>query len=225
MNTRSPNVGRRSATADRIRISLIDAAEALLAERRPGAITSRDLARAAGVSDGVLYNHFADKHDVLLTALVRRFSGLMEAFLEDAVEPGSGAVAAGLAEVVRRSHALHLAALPMLANLVGDPVLLQRFLIEIHRPPLGGDAFRRPVVEYLAAEQALGRLGAFDPEAAADVIVGSVLMQGLIDTLSHRPPDDAARRLAAITTTLLSGLSPVKPGPGTAAHDTTRSTR
>jgi AcrR family transcriptional regulator len=204
---------RRAATAQRVRGALLDAAETLLSERQPGSITSRDIARAAGVSDGVLYNHFADKHDLLLRALVRRFGGLMEAFLADRVEPGSAAVGDELAEVIRRLHGLHLQALPMLANLAGDPELLRRFLIEIHRPPLGGDAFRLPVAGFLAAEQAAGRLGAFDPDAAADVIVGAVLMQGLIDTLGHRPQADAAARLAAIATTVLHGLSPADPAP------------
>ena len=99
----------------------------------------------------------------------------------------------------------------MLANLVGDPPLFQRFLVEIHRPPLGGDVFRRPVVAHLVAEQARGRLGAFDPEAAAEVLVGAVLMQGLIDVLGHRPPVDRERQLDAIATAILSGLAPVEP--------------
>ncbi|HXU85683.1 MAG TPA: TetR/AcrR family transcriptional regulator [Verrucomicrobiae bacterium] len=212
MNTRSRPPGRRAVTAANLRTRLIDAAERLLAERQPGSITSREIARAAGVSDGVLYNHFADKNDLLLTALLRRFTDLVEAFAAGSREPGSGSVVDGVAELVERSHALQVAALPMLANLVGDPPLLQRFMVEIHRPPLGGDVFRRPVVDYLAAEQSRGRLGTFDPEAAADVLVGAVLMQGLIDVLAHRPAAESAQRLAAITSTLLSGLGPTTAG-------------
>jgi len=208
MNARSPLPGRRAASAAAIRTRLLDAAETLLSERQPGAITSRELARAAGVSDGVLYNHFEDKHDVLVAALMRRFTGLVTAWLEERTPVEGLAPAEALADLVRRAHALHLAALPMLANLVGDPPLFQRFLVEIHRPPLGGDAFRRPIVEHLAAEQARGRLGRFDSEAAADLIVGAVLLQGLIDVLAHRPADESARRLAAITATLLAGLRP-----------------
>jgi hypothetical protein len=96
----------------------------------------------------------------------------------------------------------------MLANLVGDPPLLQRFLVEIHRRPLGGEAFAAPIVEFLTAEQALGRLGSFDPLAAADVILGAVLMQALVDVLGHRPPEGGAARLDAIARTILSGLAP-----------------
>jgi AcrR family transcriptional regulator len=206
MNARSRTTGRRAAAAEQLRNRLLDAAERLLGERRPGAITSRDIARAAGVSDGVLYNHFVDKHDLLLTALVRRFTRLVTAWTSQTEPAGSGSPADSVHRIVRHAHALQLAALPMLANLAGDPPLLERFLIEIHRPPLGGDAFRRPVAEHLAAEQALGRLGAFDPEAAADVLLGAVLLQGLIDVLAHRPAAESQRRLEAIATTLLSGI-------------------
>ena len=101
MNTCSTQPGRRAATADRIRTALLDAAEGLLAQHRPGAVTSRDLARHAGVSAGVLYNHFADKHDLLLTALVRRFGLLLDAYLAIPMEagPGSTAEALGLVDL------------------------------------------------------------------------------------------------------------------------------
>lgn len=52
-------VGTDPATA--LREHLVDTAERLLAEKQVGAITTREIARAAGVSDGVLYNYFADK--------------------------------------------------------------------------------------------------------------------------------------------------------------------
>jgi len=215
MNDRSshpvmPPVDRRSRSRDgsEIRGRLLDAADTLLRERQADAITSRDVARVAGLSDGVLYNYFTDKHELLVTALLRRFEALLAIFRADLPTPGDGPVAGGVDDLVRRSHALQVGALPMLANLVSDPPLLDRFMVEIHRPPLGGDVFRRPVVDHLAAEQRLGRLGAFDPEAAADLLVGAVLLQGLIDVLGHRPGDESARHLDGIVRTLLSGLSP-----------------
>ena len=202
--------GRRSAAAQALRDSLLDAAEELLAERQAGAITSRDIARAAGVSDGVLYNYFADKHELLLTALLRRFTRLVEAFTQDPPAAGASSVEAGLGEHIQRLFALQIGALPMIANLVSDPPLLHRFMAEIHRPPLGGDVFRRPIVEFLDGEQRLGRLGAFDPEAAADLLVGAVLLQGLIGVIGQQPPAVSQERLTGIAATLLGGLQPTR---------------
>ena len=210
MNTRSRSVGRRPSSAE-VRRRLLDAAEALLGERRSGAITSRDIARAAGLSDGVLYNHFGDRQELLLSALVRRFERLMS---RSTVHPADGpavSIEDSVREVVGRAHSLHVAVLPMLVNLVGDPPLLERFLVEIHRPPLGGELFAAPIVAALASEQARGRLGSFDPAAAADLILGGVLMQALIDVLGHRSADEVGHRLDGLARTILSGLGPTVP--------------
>ena len=51
-------MNKRSQT---IEGSLIDAAASLLAERETTAVTAREIARRAGLSDGVLYNYFEDK--------------------------------------------------------------------------------------------------------------------------------------------------------------------
>jgi AcrR family transcriptional regulator len=207
MNTRS------RPTADEVRARLLDAAEGLLADRRPAAVTSRDIARAAELSDGALYHHFADKHDLLLAALVRRFERLTAAYAADPVPAGSGSIADAIAEVVRRGHAIQVAVLPMLANLAGDPALLGRFLVEIHRPPLGGDVFAAPVRSWLAAEQGAGRIRAGELEGLTSLVVGAVLLQGLIDVLGHRPSADRDAQLAAIAQALVPALLPHPGGP------------
>ena len=199
MNTRS------RPTAGEVRDRLLAAAEQLLADRRPAAITSRDIARAADLSDGVLYNHFADKNELLLAALVRRFDRITAAYGEQQ-PPADDAADARLIEVVRRAHAVQLAVLPMLANLVGDPPLLDRFLTEIHRAPLGGPRFHEPIRSFLAAEQDAGRLGSFDLDGATDAIVGTALFAGLLGILGHHPPHALEERLEAFARTLLTGL-------------------
>jgi AcrR family transcriptional regulator len=218
MNSRSPlgtgptarprTSGRATGGARQIQERLVTAADALLRERQAEAITSRDIARAASLSDGVLYNYFPDKHELLVTALLRRFEQLLHEFDSDLPRPGDGAIVGGLADLVRRVYELQVAVLPMLANLVSDPPLLHRFMTRMHQPPLGGRRFLRPVADYLATEQRLGRLGSFDPEAAADLLVGAVLMQSLIDVLGTRDDADRAHHLEGIVRTLLTGLAP-----------------
>lgn len=53
------------------RALILDAAAAIFGERGFHRATVRDVARRAGVADGTIYNHFADKHDLLLGLLDR----------------------------------------------------------------------------------------------------------------------------------------------------------
>ena len=68
---------------------LLDAAADLLREREPEEITVRDLAAAAGVPTGTLYQFFDDK-DAVLQALAVRFLAAMPGVLDAAVgRPGA----------------------------------------------------------------------------------------------------------------------------------------
>ena len=129
-----------------LREHLIDVAERLLSERQVSAITTRDIALAADTSEGVLYNYFADKNDLLLTALVRRFGHLVARFLADLPEAGSSTVADNLAAFARALLELHADALPIAGKMLAEPKLLRRFIDEIHRDPLGGHQIRDALV-------------------------------------------------------------------------------
>src|SRR5450759_2729180 len=86
----SGRVGDDPAAA--LRELLIDATEGLISRGPISAITTRDIARAAGVSDGVLYNYFEDKPDLILAALVRRYQLLARRFFDASPQAGSGTV-------------------------------------------------------------------------------------------------------------------------------------
>ncbi len=64
--------------------ALLDAAAELLRDRDPQAITVRDLAAAAGVPTGTLYQFFDDK-DAVLQALAVRFLSVMPGVLDTAL--------------------------------------------------------------------------------------------------------------------------------------------
>jgi AcrR family transcriptional regulator len=203
--------GRKGDPSVALREHLVAVAEELLAERQVSAITIRDIAGAADVSDGVLYNYFADKNDLLLTALVRRFSGIVERLHAKRPEPGSATVEANLGVFAAALLDLHTDALPIFGKLLTEPALLRRFMNDVHSPgqTFGGKQIRDPLVEYLAGEQKLGRIGAVDIEAAADLVVGAVATVALTGLLGAVTPAGARKRLSAIAATLVTGLEPV----------------
>jgi AcrR family transcriptional regulator len=184
---------------------LLDAAEALLAERSVSGVTTRALAKQAHVSEGVLYNHFADKSDLLVGALVRRFSRLVERLDAAVPRAGDGDVRANLETLATRLVEFHADAVPLVRKLIGEPALLARFAVEIHGPglPFGGRQIRDPLVAYLEAEQDAGRLGQFDVGAAADLLLATTAGLALVSEVA---PIDLEPKLKAIVETMLGGL-------------------
>jgi AcrR family transcriptional regulator len=192
--------------AELLRDHLVDVAGTLLSERSVSSITTRELARAAGVSDGVLYNYFGDKNELLLTALVGRFRALVASFHAGVPAPGQHTVRANLVQLAHGLLELHLAGLPLFGKLAAQPALLGRFVHEIHRPDAGlsGREIRDAVVGYVQREQAGGRIGDCDAGAVADLLIGSVALHALLAVTAGAP---AAERIPALVDTLVAGLA------------------
>jgi AcrR family transcriptional regulator len=198
--------GSDPATA--LREHLIASAEQLLAERPLSTITTRAIARAAGVSDGVLYNYFADKDDLLLAALVRRFSRLVMRFSANLPAPATATVEENLHAYARAALDLYVDASPIVIGLLSKPALLRRFMDEIHRQPVGVQQSRQPIVDYLTGEQHAGRLAAVDVEAATDLLIGATILLSVTSQTGSSPKTDMVQQLSAIVSTLVRGLDP-----------------
>jgi AcrR family transcriptional regulator len=164
-----------------LREHLVATAAALVAERGTTALTTREIARAAGVSDGVLYNYFADKSELVVAALVRRFETVIDDFGGDLPAPGTATVEDNLLRYVQHLHDVVRETLPMVAGLVTEHALLHRVLAEIHRPGRGILPFLSRIGEYLVEEQRLGRVA-----ADADLPAAMMLLTGSATTLTMR---------------------------------------
>ena len=200
-----------------LRDHLVAAADELLDGATPGSLTTRQIARHADVSDGVLYNHFGDKDELLVAALVRRYGRLVEAFearvaeadAADPPEQGSGdPLASWLRAFALALRDLNASALHLAAGLMAEPQLLQAFWVEIHQAPLGLERLSGPLAARLRAERDAGRLPTTaDLSAAANLAFGAAAMSAV--TLRVAPHADRAqldRHLDASIDLVLRGL-------------------
>lgn len=196
--------------ADTLREHLVAATEQLLGRGSIGDITTRAIAHHAGVSDGVLYNHFADKTDLVMAALLRRYGRLVERLEAAVPTPGEGTVLANVQAYGRELSALESDALLHGAGLLAQPPMLHRFWTEIHKSPFGVERLRQPLAGYLRSEQERGRLAdGVDVEAAVTVVFGVCAMAALSTRLN--PGADAAglaRHRDAALAVVVSGLAP-----------------
>jgi len=134
MSPRRAGVLRGGDTQD-LRAYLIATAARLIGERGTAALTVRDIAREAQVADGVLYNYFEDKEDLLANALLAHVAAVMSSAPPLLPEPGTGTVAENLRRFVEGGLEVLGRVTPAFAGLVTQPKVLARF-----HAMVGGDA-------------------------------------------------------------------------------------
>lgn len=196
-----------------LRATLLDAADALLAAHGVQGLTLREVARAAGVSHGAPYHHFASLDDLLAAVAERGFTELGDA------EAEAVAVADPRERLLRVATAYVGCALahPERFRLMFGPLLARQDAFPALR-----DAAHRAFRHVTAASQALD-----DAQGHGLALAGWCLSHGLshllIDgalrdlALPSAEPQDLARTLAAHL------LGPA--GAGTSAMPATRPTR
>lgn len=192
-----------------LRDHLIATAERMIAARGTAGLTVRAIASEAGVASGVLYNHFADKEELLATAL-RAHVQAVERMLGALPEPGAATVAANLRAHVAFGLDLHRRIMPAFTGLLGRPEVLARFAAD----SLPGEEWRDRLVAYLEAERDLGRLApTARPASAAAMIVG-VCHEAVLSALLHRadapgePPPPGPADIDDLIATILHGIAP-----------------
>ncbi len=185
-----------------LREHLIATAQHLIAVNGTAALTVRVIARQAGVADGVLYNHFANKEELLATALCAHVRAV-ERGLGELPRPGTATVEANLRAHLAYGLALHRAILPACAGLLSQPAVLTRFAqLNEHE-----QNWRDRLADYLHAERDQGRLPpAAQVDAAAAMIVGICHETTLSQLFPQSPTTAAPPPIEAVIDTVLNGI-------------------
>ncbi|MGW4773436.1 TetR/AcrR family transcriptional regulator [Nocardia sp. NPDC004278] len=185
-----------------LRQHLIATAAQLLADQGGASLTVRTIARAAGVADGVLYNHFTDKEELLAAAL-RAHVDTVHRGLAPLPRPGTAPVAENLIAYLAQGLAMHRAILPVFASLLAQPAVLGQFSAK----PGSERDWRDLLADYLRAEQDLGRLDpAADLDAAVAMLVGICHDQALSTLLPRASHPTSPTAVESVIATLLAGI-------------------
>lgn len=169
---------------------LIQVTQRLLAAHGLAGLTTRSIAREAQVADGVLYNHFADKDDLVVSALVERLTELGAEFATARPRAGGQDLRTGLTVLIVECRRFQVDAFPLVAGLLGRPDLMHALFTRLHTtgghmPPLvWGD-----ILDYLTGEQ---RLGTISADVSSETIASVIFGASQLDTL-RRPMTWGAR--------------------------------
>jgi AcrR family transcriptional regulator len=181
---------------------ILRAASAVFAQKGFHAATIRDVARAAGVADGTIYLHFANK-GALLLGLFAQMADEVRSGIDPAALTGldaRGQLSAALAHPLRAMQAGQLELMRVvLSEALVNPELAVQFRAQVLAPLLQGAG---PLPDGGGAAQALrSRL-------IIGLILGLVVQRALGDETLEAAWDDLPDALAGL---LLGGLMP---GPG-----------
>lgn len=153
------------------RARLIDAARRVMAERGVAGCTTKEIARAAGLSEGTIYNQFRDKADLYLSVASELIPQFLRRLPED---PGRRHPRALLVKIANETLTAMSELIPLLAGIVGEPELLTGARARWTAGKASGKSFGG-LTNYFREEQAAGRIGdRVDPAVLARMFIGTV---------------------------------------------------
>lgn len=196
-----------TSTRDRI----LDAAAEVMARLGLARTTTKEIARAAGCSEALLYKHFPDKEAIFLGVLGSRLPRLPATLSGLRAQVGEGSVAARLTEVVEVAVRFYAGGIAIGSSMLGDEKLVERHRSWLLAHGAGPHRVNEALADYLRAEQQIGRVAAgVDPDAAAALLLGACYQRAFLVRLvgedEQRLPTD--RFATAVVAAAVRGLTP-----------------
>ncbi len=190
-----------------IRERLFGAAEQVLMDGGPGAISARAVAREAGVAAGVLYNHFEDLDDFLAELVIDRLRVQAQGVRGLPDLAGSRTVAENLTDAA--AGLLDSPALAVAELVRTRPGLSLRVSGKLSAGAPGIPEVQGAIAAYLEGERRLGRVAAdADTEAAAMILIAAVHHLLVLHGSELAKLREAAER---VVETLLAGITERRP--------------
>ena len=190
---------------------LIQATERLVRREGLARVTTREIAREAGMAEGAIYHHFADKAELLL-AVARHSMGDFRAVLENLpLLVGQGSVQDNLERILQVAYEFQARIAPIVCSLFADHQLLDRTRELLAERRAGPECTIEALTVYLQAEQRLGRVNAvIAPGNMAEILMASGFHTALLDHLLARDTgtDIRIKRIRENVRALLAGLDP-----------------
>jgi AcrR family transcriptional regulator len=187
---------------------IIDGTKTVIHAKGFGNATTKEIARAAGVAEGSIYNNFGDKFDLIVAtvleghvSMAKQLKALIESKRKESVEKM-------LVRIARASIAYYTEVLPIVSSVLADPELHNRYRA------LGREQKRGPAVAvevlaaYLAEEQEEGNLRAtHDCDMLAASLLGPCFLYAFTSLLLDQGllSMDERRFAVQLSASLLSG--------------------
>ncbi len=200
----------RSTSSDP-RERLLAATEKLLASHGLGAVSTRDIAKAANVAEGALYNHFGDKAELIVSVVLHQLGDFPEVLQSLPLQVGQNTVQKNLETVLESAFAFHHRITPLVCSLFADQELLAKVRGMMNERSMGPGRAAAAIAAYLRAEQQLGRVSAsVVPDTVAELMMAVSFNTAMCDQFfcGSENKGKPRQRLREAVRALMIGLQP-----------------
>ncbi|GCF11260.1 TetR/AcrR family transcriptional regulator [Dictyobacter arantiisoli] len=183
--------------AGETRQKILEATERLIKMRGLARVTTKEISREVGLSEGALYRHFEHKEEIIFTLVARYLPSFLHAF--ETHLPGTGDVEGNLTAIMLAGMEYFGELIPMSASFLADTELLVQYrqkMSQVKAGPNGGGPqhIENLLATYLGEERQLGRLQAsIAPRELAILLLGACFQYTYLSQLMGNPPADRER--------------------------------
>ena len=206
MPTRSKQTGKVNRRSDILR-----AAEKLVRARGLSGVTTRQISKEVGCSEGALYVHFKGRLELLLAMLEESLPTMLLPLeiLQESL--GRGSAQDNLVQALKGIFKFHQRVVPATAGLFAEPALLAAYRNSLKGQGKGPHLSMRVLADYIRSEQRLGRIDSqADANYAASLIMSSSFFRAFVEQFFGTPMSPAWREFAK---ELIATITPA-PGNG-----------
>jgi AcrR family transcriptional regulator len=179
------------------RSEILKAADKLMRSRGLAGVTTRQISREVGCSEGALYVHFEGRLELLLAMLEECLPDMLEPLRDLRESIGSGDPQANLTKALGGIFNFHRRIVPAAAGLFAERDLLLAYRESLQRQNKGPHLSMAALAEYIAAEQKLKRIeSGVDPKLAAYLLLSASFFRAFVEEFMGAPFEPSWERFA-----------------------------
>lgn len=152
------------------------------------AVTTRQISKEVGCSDGALYAHFKGRLELLLAMLEESLPDMRGAMRTLKESVGQGDAQANLVAAIKGMYVFHHHAVPQVSGLFAEPQLLIAYRNSLNRQNRGPHLAMKTLEDYIRAEQDLGRIAPhIDAKLSAYLLMSSSFFRAFVEHFTGKP--------------------------------------
>lgn len=183
MSIGSRRSGKRNRRADILR-----AAEKLMHSRGLSGVTTRQISREVGCSEGALYVHFDGRVELLLAMLEESLPDMLGPLQALRESVGHGSAHKNLVQALAGIFKFHRRIVSETAGLFAEPELLAAYRSALQRQGKGPHLSMKVLEDYIRSEQQLSRIASHvDARLAATLMMSSSFFRAFVERFFGKP--------------------------------------